>query len=186
MEYSKIIQEIAQIEITAMLRVSQQGCKKVLTFQIDCSDLKDYNFIDIRKSSEFEALFEDLAKLTGPVLYIVDVISDTQSQDILESIAAYSKTLNSKAIPAINESNQNSKTLYVGKVTKNFWGRVIQHLGFYKVSKTQGLQLYHWAKPLKLKLLFTAIQFENDTSAIISVYERKLADRLKPILGKHN
>lgn len=185
MEYSKIIQEIAQKEIAAMLRVAEHGCKNVCDFEIDCSDLKDYNLSDIRQSSEHEELFSILAKITGPVLYVFEIVSETSSKVIVETITAYSKTPNAKTIPAIKLSYSDTKTLYVGKVTKNFWGRVIQHFGFYKVSGTQGLQLFYWAKPLKLKLRLTAIEFDNDTSGLMTVFERKLADRLKPILGKH-
>ena len=185
LEYSKIVQEIAQNEIAAMLRVAEHGCKNVCDFEIDCSDLKDYNSFDIRQSPEHEDLFRKLAQITGPVLYVFELASEIPSNLIVESITAYSKTPNSKVIPAIKAAYPNTKTLYVGKVTKNFWGRVIQHLGFYKVSGTQGLQLFYWAKPLKLKLRLTAIEFDNDTSGLMAVFERKLADRLKPILGKH-
>ena len=185
MEYSKIVQEIAQKEIAPMLRIAEHGCKQVCDFDIDCSDLQDYNNNDIRKSPEHEVLFEKLAKITGPVLYVFEIISDTSSKNIVESITSYSKSANSKTIPAIKLSYPDTRTLYVGKVTKNFWGRVIQHLGFYKVTGTQGLQLYYWARPLKLKLRLTAIEFDKDTCGLMAVFERSLADRLKPILGKH-
>ena len=185
LEFSKIVKEIAQKEIAAMLRVAEHGCKNVCDFEIDCSDLKDYNLSDIRKSLEHEELFGKLSQISGPVLYVFEIVSETTAKEIVESITAYSKTINSKTIPAIKLSYPDTKTLYVGKVTKNFWGRVIQHLGFYKVTGTQGLQLFYWARPLKLKLRLTAIEFDNDTSGLMAVFERSLADRLKPILGKH-
>ena len=63
LEYPKIIQEIAQKEIVAMLHVAEHGCKNVCDFEIDCSDLKDYNSFDIRQSSEHEKLFKKLSAL---------------------------------------------------------------------------------------------------------------------------
>ena len=178
LEYSNIVQELAQKEIAAMLRVAEHGCKNVCDFEFDCSALKDFNLSDIRQSPEHEVLFRKLAQISGPVLYVFEIASETSSKVIVDSITAYSKTENSKKIPAI-------KILYVGKVTKNFWGRVIQHLGFYKVTGTQGLQLFYWARPLKLKLRLIAFEFENDTSGLMAVFERSLADKFKPILGKH-
>jgi len=185
LNYSKFIQEVAQKEIASLLRVAEHGCKNSYTFEIDCSDLKDYNFSDIRQSTEYKDLFKTLAQISGPVLYVFEIMSDTTPKDIVDRISAYSKTTNSKAIPAIKVAYSNTKTLYVGKVNKNFWGRVIHHLGFYKAQGTQGLQLYYWAKPLRLKLRLTAIEFENDSKILMAVFERKLADKLNPILGKH-
>lgn len=78
-----------------------------------------------------------------------------------------------------------SKCLYVGKVKKTVWGRVIQHLGFYKVAKTQGLQLFEWARDLDLKLKMHVYEFEEDMCDLVSIMELELARKKKPIIGKH-
>jgi hypothetical protein len=184
-DYSKIIQEIAQKENAPILHIAEYGCKNVYDFDIDCSDLQDYNFSDIRKAPEHEELFKNLARIKGPVLYVFEIVSETTSDTIVETIKKYSNDDKSKAIPAIKNTYPNTKILYVGKVNKIFWGRIIQHLGYYKVEGTQGLQLFYWARPLKLKLRLKAMEFENDAIDLMAVFERNLADRLNPILGKH-
>ncbi|WP_317900063.1 Arm DNA-binding domain-containing protein [Aurantibacillus circumpalustris] len=97
----------------------------------------------------------------------------------------YIKSPNSKAVPAIKKNFSSSKILYVGKVKRHVWGRLIQHLGFYKVKRTQGLQLFYWATPLSIKLKFVVMEFEPEMAALMGILENELAEILKPILGKH-
>ena len=85
----------------------------------------------------------------------------------------------------MKKSINDSRILYVGKVKRHFWGRLIQHLGYYKVNRTQGLQLYYWAKELNLNLKVTVIEFEPEMIDLMEVLESALAKKLKPILGKH-
>lgn len=182
---STAIKEIATTALKSIQHISINGYKQPKEFPICCSTLKDYNDYDIRESNEHKNLFEDLKKITGPVLYFFEIVSDITSKEIVDSILSYRKTANSKAIPAIKKKYSGTKILYVGKVEKNFWGRVIQHLGFYKVRGTQGLQLFYWAKQLNLELKLTAIEFEKDAADLMPIFEKKLAGKLKPILGKH-
>ena len=74
---------------------------------------------------------------------------------------------------------------YIGKVKKSVWGRMIQHLGFYKVQRTQGLQLFYWTKGLNLKLKVHLYEFEQDMADMISIFEIELAKLNRPIVGKH-
>ena len=88
--------------------------------------------------------------------------------------------------PAIKTTiDYDSRTLYVGKVKGSFWGRLIQHLGFFKVNATQGLQLYYWAKDLSLKLRVNIYVFDNNMADIMPIVEYAFAKRLKPLVGKH-
>jgi hypothetical protein len=180
-----LIKEIASQEILPFENIKKNGYRQIKEFEIDCTHLDDYNHIDPRKVGPYVPMFKDIMEMKGPVLYFFEVLSDTSPSEIIESIKSFSNGPNSKSIPAIKKTIPISKILYVGKVKKIFWGRVIQHLGFYKVRGTQGLQLYYWAKPLNLKLKLTAIEFEDDASEIISILEKKFAQQLNPILGKH-
>lgn len=184
-DFSKIIKEVASKEMSPLLVISEQGYKQKYDFIIDCADIQDYNTINIISSIEHKDLFTQLVKIKGPVVYIFEIISSTNSNDIVENIKNYSKTEKSKKTPAIKVIYPDTNILYIGKVKRNFWGRVIQHLGFYKISQTQGLQLYYWAKPLKLKLLLHVFEFNNDSVELLPVLEKGLALELKPILGKH-
>ncbi|WP_304342930.1 hypothetical protein [Chryseobacterium koreense] len=130
-------------------------------------------------------MFSELNEMSGPCLYFFEITSDHLSSDIIDRIKIYSKTENSKAIPAIKKTIPESNVLYVGKVKGNFWGRLIQHMGYYKVNRTQGLQLFYWAKELDLSLKLTVMEFESEMIDIMEVLESGLAKRLKPILGKH-
>jgi hypothetical protein len=115
----------------------------------------------------------------------MDSISKTTPKEIVDSIQAYSLSENARPVPAIKTNYPQTNILYVGKVKGKFYGRVIQHLGFHRDKGTQGLQLCYWAKRLNLKLKITAMEFENDAKDLIPIFENCLADKLKPILGKH-
>jgi hypothetical protein len=58
-------------------------------------------------------------------------------------------------------------------------------LGYYKVQRTQGLQLYYWTKELNLNLKLVVFEFEGEMINLMEVLENDLAKHIKPILGKH-
>jgi hypothetical protein len=187
MDLSKKIKEIAMIQLKPFQHISESdyGYKVKKEFIINCADLKDFNNIDIRQSLEYKDLFNELKNLTGPVLYFFEIISDFNHKEIIDNINNYALTENSKAVPAIKKNYPNSNILYVGKVKKGFLGRVIQHLGYYRVNRTQGIQLFYWAKELNLTLRLTAMEFELEAADIMPIFENNLASFLRPIIGKH-
>ena len=81
--------------------------------------------------------------------------------------------------------NRRTNILYVGKCKENFWGRVMQHLGYYKTPTTQGLQLFHWAKELRLEVRLNALEFTSDMKDIMPVIELFFAKQLQPLVGRH-
>lgn len=103
--------------------------------------------------------------------------SGNNNQDIRNRITEYSQS--------IKHFDPESDCLYVGKVKKTIWGIIIQHLGYYKVKQTQGLQLFHWAKGLNLILEIHMYEFEENIEELISIFEIELAKEKKPIIGKH-
>ena len=168
-----------------LLSVSENGIKNIKEFDINCCDLKDYNLTDIRKEKKFQDLFSELGKLKGPCLYIFEIKSNHSKEDIIQKIIEYSLTEDSKKIPAIKSKVEDSTILYVGKVKRAIFGRLIQHLGYFKTKGTQGLQLFYWAKNVNLDLKFTVVEFENDMENLMNVLENEIAKKIKPILGKH-
>lgn len=78
-----------------------------------------------------------------------------------------------------------SNYLYVGKVKKNFYSRIVQHLGYFKTAATQGLQLCHWGNNLSLKLKLHVIEFNRDMEDMMPAIEQHFAQVLKPLVGKH-
>lgn len=179
------IKEISKNAQKPLLYVSEIGAKNIKEFTFDCATLEDYSFIPIHESEKFKPIFDDLRKMSGPCLYCFEVISNQTTDEIISNIKAYSLRENPRSTPAIKTQIPDSRFLYVGKVKRHMWGRVIQHLGFFKTAGTQGLQLFYWAQQLELCLKLTVLEFEPDMSELMGVLENDLARRLKPILGKH-
>jgi len=166
-----------------LLRVEKAGVKAVHHFRFDIDGMRDYQTEDIRKSVEHRADFERLAAVRGPVVYVFEICQPSSPDAVLAAAKAYTGL---RAVPARRRSiDDTSPVLYVGKVKKALWGRVIQHLGFARTSGTQGLQLYHWARGMALELQLTAFEFEDDMADLLPLVEKAVARRLKPLLGKH-
>lgn len=181
----KIIKNISKRASASLQNVYINGAKKTVEFQIDCTDLEDYNQIDIRQSENYREMFAELQTLSGPCLYFFEITSDNKSIEIIEKIKEYSAKENSKKTPAMRSRIIESKILYVGKVKRSFWGRLIQHLGYFKTPQTQGLQLFYWAREINLNLKLTVFEFESEMINLMEVLENDLARHLNPILGKH-
>ena len=179
------IKEIAQNAAEPLLNISKNGAKLIKHFDIRCSQLKDYNYEPIQDSENFKLLFNDLQEMTGPCLYFFEITSEHSSYEIVNKIKEYSITPSPKTTPAIKMTIPDSKFLYVGKVKRFMWGRLIQHFGYYKVRLTQGLQLFYWTQELNLTIRLTVLEFEPEMINLMEVLENELAKQLKPILGKH-
>ncbi len=180
------LQDFIGTTISHLRNIQENGVRKELSFEINCSFLDDFNNIDIRQSDKFKAIFDQLENTSGPTLYWFEIISNTATKDIIEALSIYKASTNAKATPALKTTiNFESKVLYVGKVKGSFWGRLIQHLGFYKTNGTQGLQLYYWAKNLSLNLKVNILEFDGNMADIMPVVEYAFAKRLQPLVGKH-
>ena len=144
---------------------------------------------DIRKSEQLKETFEKLKLIKNPVLYWFEIDETKIKADKIRRM--YVDHLAKKSNRAISSYkkifDENSKTLYVGKVKKEFWGRLITHLGYHTNAKTAGLQLFHWYNVTEglpcLKLNY--IVYEREMEDLISILELDLARELKPILGRY-
>ncbi|WP_343486105.1 hypothetical protein [Allomuricauda sp. d1] len=184
----KIIQEYSETLIEVLQDVSKNNSLIQKSYVFDCEWLSSLNPEKVRETDEHKTYQELFRNLKGPVLYWFRIISDTSSSDIRQKLQEY-KSLNSldkKATPSLRNSfNPSSKILYVGKVKRNFWSRVIQHIGIYENKQTQGLQLMHWTGGLDLRVELNAIEFDEGMSNLISIFEWKLSKIKKPIIGIH-
>lgn len=177
-------------EATDIISEQASNFPDIKTFEIDCSQLKEFLKEDIRYSEEFKELFEKLMPIKAPCLYWYRVISDNTSTEIINSFKVYRDyEERDRNIPALNSDNSidhNSKILYVGKVKGGIYGRVIQHLGCFVSAKTQGLQLFYWAKKIGLKLELNVLEFDNKMADILPIVEFAVAkNKLHPLIGKH-
>jgi hypothetical protein len=179
------LQSFIRTTITSLEQIHTEGVKE-LSFTINCSELEDFNNVDIRQSIKFKPIFDQLIDASGPMLYWFEIVSDTDTKKVIESLNNYKAINNSKSTPALKSTiNYDSKILYVGKVKGSFWGRLIQHLGFYKVNATQGLQLFYWANGLSLNLKVNILEFNNNMADIMPIIEHAFAKKLQPLIGKH-
>ena len=166
-----------------LLRVAKTGVKAVHHFHFNIGGMREYLSEDIRKSEEYRSEFERLAAVRGPVVYVFEICPPSSPSAVLAAARAYAGP---RAVPAHRSNiDDASPVLYVGKVKKALWGRVIQHLGFSRTAATQGLQLYHWTRGMELELQLTAFEFEDDMGDLLPLVERALAKQLSPLLGKH-
>lgn len=169
--------------VNAINHVVINGIKSQLKIDIDCAVLPDW---EVEFKGKYKTIFNSTYAVTGPGFYWFEVISDIDIKEIEKRISAYKLTEGAKALPAIKSRlNYNTKALYIGKVKKDFWGRVVQHLGFYPVIRTQGLQIHHWCAGLDLKLRLHIYEFENDMAGLMPIIENGMALILDPLLGKH-
>jgi len=142
---------------------------------------------DIRKSKQFGELFDKLNTMKGPVLYWFMVDYESLTKEIYNTIKDYKEMNLSRVVPALRKNcPQPSQYLYVGKVKRYFWGRIVQHLGYANDPRTQGLQLFHWSKPIHLKVHLYAIEFDKNMADLVGVLESLMAREFKPIVGSHS
>lgn len=180
------IKRTAKDLIDNLENVRRDGAKHYFQHDFDCSFFKNWSLSDIRNSTEHKELFEKLGGISGPVVYWFEIIEPIDNDLIRQSLSHYKYSEGAKSVPALKSRySRESTALYVGKVKRKFWGRVIQHLGYYHVKRTQGLQLYHWAKDLELKVRLHAYEFEQNMEDLVSIFELDFARKLKPITGKH-
>jgi len=160
--------------------------KLVATF--NCAELEEVHLReDIRDSIQFKTLFSELYTMKGPVLYWFKVCSTNTTKEIFDMLNEYKGIQSCRVVPALRKNcPPNSEYLYVGKVKRYFWGRIVQHLGYAKDPRTQGLQLFHWAKKLNLQLELYAIEFDKDMADLVGVLETLMAREFKPIVGSHS
>lgn len=68
----------------------------------------------------------------------------------------------------------------------NIVGRINQHLGYYKVPTTQGLQLVHYAKGKDFQLTMNVVEFKDlENPMYLNLIEKMVADELRPLCGRH-
>lgn len=147
------------------------------------------------KDDDVTQLTEDFRVLKtkkNPILYWFELSTSKNNIEIRNKYQEYRESTKNGTLNYRNTSsyktkpNYNTKTLYVGKVEKAFWGRLVTHLGYNVSKKTAGMQLYHWynyAEYGTIKLNY--IEFNTDMKHLIVILEKKLAKQLQPLIGRY-
>ncbi|NHN24949.1 hypothetical protein FIA58_004590 [Flavobacterium jejuense] len=172
-------------------------------FEFNTSQLPDVieytHKIDIRTHKEFEKMFTTLESVKTNCLYWFSANSIENANKLKEIISLKKVELFSeekekcRILPAEN-INTNSTVIYVGvrkgsvakkqKIT-NISGRMVQHLGFYKEGRTQGLQLAYYANSLDIDLTLHVYSLFDCPDEYLYILEKIFAKKLKPICGSH-
>lgn len=183
---NSILSDFLSDSLRSLENLRKNDVCREFSCDLKCEELGDFLNFDIRDSLQYHNLFKELQEIKGPVLYWYEITSDHSNDEIIEALQRYEQQQDHRAIPVIYKGyNRDTRILYVGKCKENFWGRVIQHLGYFKTPTTQGLQLYHWAKELHLEVKLYALEFAVDMTDILPIVESYFAKRLHPLVGKH-
>lgn len=145
---------------------------------ITCSDLsEEWATLAIAQNSK-------LSENKGsPGVYYFKLHNEIDVNIIINELKQY-KNRNARACPQIaNGSIKDSWCLYCGSVKTNLYTRFKQHLGFGH-EQTYSLQLYHWAKELKLDIEYHYSLLKPEERHLTELVEASLAEALKPLVGK--
>ena len=188
-------------KINEIVSDSIEKLKQNLINKIEINQLHiDNSFFDEKYRStvnitEDLKIFNDLLKIKKPVLYWFEFESSEEKTLLIRN--KYENYRNNIKLDYLNINYRNtssfkskyqntSKTLYVGKVEKDFWGRLVTHLGYNKTPKTAGMQLHYWYRIEDFgDLNLYYIEFDDSMKYLISIIEKQLALYLNPLIGKY-
>lgn len=166
------------------------------SYSIKLKDLPEVHLkLDIRNHSYFKTIFTELDQKKKHCLYWFEFDTNESSTTInnLLNESRISLSERMRVVPVKN-LNSESNVLYVGirrggnrkyDNLSNISGRLIQHLGYYHVGSTQGLQFAYWANKSDIELNFKVVEFENLPNLYLEMLEKLIAYKLKPLCGKH-
>ena len=185
---SSILQTCSKDLLKNLQKFQDETFEEVLSFDVDCETL--IPFLPGKHGSD--AIFYQLHNFNNdrPAVYWFEISSKHTAKDIRDAYPDIQSQAGVRKTPSIYKGQTfESKVLYVGKGKKNISGRMFLHFGFEPIKvNLQGLQLCHWdfnsaLKGLKLKL--NIIYLPKEMVLFTPIFERCLADNLKPILGRH-
>ncbi len=197
-----ISNEITKIDNILEPIVNDIVSKKLVGFSesFNIKDLPNNNNFKVHPNTlpKFDYLFRPLDKRNKDCLYWFELETIEKAIELNNLLNVYRLT-NIKGtdgyrnIPATNK-NETSNVIYVGirkgnkskkpKLT-NIVGRINQHLGYYENQNTQGLQLIHFAKKCDFKLTINVVEIVSTNSDYLNIIEKKVANILKPLCGRH-
>jgi len=145
---------------------------------------------------DFRYFFEDLDNRENHCLYWFELENENkaiQLNNLMNNYRLKKGSPNYRTVPATNK-NEESNVLYVGirrgkgkpANLSNIVGRINQHMGYYKVARTQGLQLVHYAKGLDFEITLNVVEFKGlQNPMYLNLLEKMVADKLEPLSGRH-
>lgn len=144
------------------------------------------------EDSPLPGRFGKLHGITNHCLYWFELKDEASAEKLNQLLDNY-RLKKDKTVPTHNK-NKDSNILYVGvrrgkKISKNgasnIVGRINQHLGYYGHKKTQGLQLYEYAREESFDITVKVVEFVNFHPIYLNVVEKMVAHELRPLCGRH-
>ena len=178
-------------------KLAKKIIKNAEKFSFDLRELPDLSSgsVSIREPGPLKIFFEKLDKKTEDCLYwfeVDDIEMGNHLQKLLNEKRSYLKEIGRK-VP-IKSKYVDSNILYVGARhggltvrynLSNLSARIREHLGYYKVGTSQGLQLAHWARNVDCKVILNVVEFDNLPEEYLTMIEKIVAYKLKPLCGIH-
>lgn len=189
--YINLVKSISTNNAFHLLEIANNDKYTFESFTLKANEINKRLWLEenILESLEYGPLLNNLALIKDfPVLYIAEITDAVPHMDIVAAIHDFINKKTDRAFPAFSDkriNNEHSKVLYVGKVKRDFYGRIIQHMGYHRSAHTQGLQLSHWIPAIQLDVTFKYVVLKPEIGDFLSSIEYALANELKPILGKH-
>ena len=182
MNYKQLLKQRYNAEL-ARLQLLQEADLEFTTISLQTNLLPLPGNVNGNKSKELE-VYKMLASYNlEPAVYYFEI--EAYDNDALLKHLHQAKEKKDRAYPKSKLSGDTSPTkiLYVGSVKTNFYGRIIQHLG-YGHRNTYALHLSHWAIdiPIKLKLHYCILPPKY--LDIIRDIEATISEALNPLVGK--
>jgi len=165
--------------------ISEITFKNWYTFSFDCS------YLPVIAAGEncwdepaIEDIFYTIQRFKQPVLYWFTICSHHDSKWVYDRVLTARKAVHRK-FPALYEYAGDTNVLYVGKVNRDLASRMITHFGYDERPDQQGLQLFHWARNMGLKLELNCILLPQECKNLTYFFESQLSQELKPLIGKY-
>ena len=170
---------------TLVNSITEKTFQKQYSLTLDCAYLPVLSASgDCCTEPGLDTFFETIAEINEPTVYWFTIQSHHDSKQIYDRMLTARKTVH-RRFPAQVEYRGASKTLYVGKVNSDLSSRMITHLGYDERPNQQGLQLFHWARKMGLKLELNCIVLKKELKDLIYFFEAQVSQELKPIIGKY-
>lgn len=207
MEVSSIIQSIDTKFNTIVSKITTKKAESFYSKTFNTKNLKPFQYgknikgvdwYSPNTDSDLRYFFQDLDLKKNHCLYWFELETKEKAIELNNLLNTYRKekgVKHNRVVPATNK-NDDSNILYVGirqggcrkDGLTNIVGRINQHLGYYKVPTTQGLQLVHYAQGLDFEITLNVVEFsdlDNERVMYLNMIEKLVAKKLKPLCGRH-
>ena len=170
---------------TLVNSINEKSFQNQYSLTLDCAYLPELSEGEhCYTEPGLDVFFRRIQEINEPTVYWFTIKSHHDSKQIYDRMLSARKNIHRK-FPAQIEYRGTSKVLYVGKVNNDLSSRMITHLGYDERPDRQGLQLFHWARKMGLKLELNCIVLKKELKDFIYFFEAQLSQELKPLIGKY-